>query len=677
MNLKINNKGISLIVLVITIIVVIIIASAVILTLTGNNPISEARKATFLNDVATFKDDLNMYKTNEYAKRMGDYDPSLLNATTSGLTYNGTSVSGQDNIYDAIQSLEGKSKYNNEFEISNGELKYTGDNTERADWAQNIAGIVADSAKPTIEIATSNLLPVKAGINVQYTVDLTASTEITEVNLTGKIKILNGSGLELPTQPTVNIGSVTGTATEKNVIITINTTGMAEGIYKLKILGDAIKTASQGNIEAISTGFFEIDNTAPSMPTISINPTIATNGNVIATITKANEADTLEYSTNGTTWNAYTTTLTVTSNLTVYARETDSANNVSAQAIQIISNIDKAVPQNATMSLTTTSDKINGTITIADSGSGINVSQSKYIVATQSTAYTTTDVVWNSATVMGTTSKSISETKADGTYYVQVLSVDNAGNKLVNVSSGITVLNLPIVGKTLQDCTWEEIEKIADLHLGDTYFNIGDTKTVIINGVSNTFSIYDFNHDDKVFGGKAGITFGCERVLNYSLGGFSGSNFYGWAGSNMRAILNGIITIQQSQDWTGRSIYDYMPTDLKSKIKTVYKKSSGGYNSPGLVTTEDKLFLFSDEEIYDTNMSYSTIGEGTKYPIFINDNSRIRYYIGGLGYEYASTWATRSSYITQSDYFYGVYYNGGNTNLGSSSSWYLNFGFCI
>ena len=460
MKTKINQRGISLIVLVITIIVVIIIAAAVILTLTENNPIAEARKATFLNDVATFKDDLNMYTTNEYAKRMGDYDPSLLNATTSGLTYNGSAVSGQDNIYDVIPSLEGKNKYVNEFEIEAGGIKYVGTNTEKGDWAQNDAGIPSDIAKPSIDVTTANILPVKAGTNVLYTFDIAASSTIIETNLTGKIKILNNSGVELPTQPTVNIGSVTGTEKEKTVSITVVTTGMAEGSYKIKVLAGAVKTSTQESLEFVISTPFEVDNTAPNMPTITIDPTIATNGNVTVTLTKANAADTLEYSTNGTTWNAYTAPLTVTSNLTVYARETDSANNVSAQATQIITNIDKIVPQNATISLTTTGDKINGTITIADSGSGINVSQSKYIVATQSSAFATTDAVWNSATVMGTTSKSISETKADGTYYVQVLSTDNAGNKIVNVSSAITVVveisnaNAPILSTGMTAIKW-------------------------------------------------------------------------------------------------------------------------------------------------------------------------------------------------------------------------------
>ena len=53
--MKNMKKGISLIVLVITIIVIIILAAAVILTLTGNNPIENAKQASFVNDMGTLE----------------------------------------------------------------------------------------------------------------------------------------------------------------------------------------------------------------------------------------------------------------------------------------------------------------------------------------------------------------------------------------------------------------------------------------------------------------------------------------------------------------------------------------------------------------------------------------------------------------------------------------------
>ena len=515
--IKENKKGISLIVLVITIIVIIILAAAVILTLTNNNPIAEARKATFLNDVATFKDDLNMYTTNEYAKRMGDYDPSLLNATTSGLTYNGSAVSGQDNIYDAIPSLEGKSKYANEFEVEAGVIKYVGTDTEKRDWFGN-----------------------------------------------------------------------------NNIII-------------------------------------------ENMPTITLTPTIPTNGNVTATITKANVEDNLEYSINGTTWNVYTTSFTVTNNLTLYVREIDSENNVLAQTTQIISNIDKILPQKTTISLTTAGDKINGTITMLDNESGINVNSSKYIVSTQSTAYATTDAIWNSATVMGIISKTISDTKTDGMYYVQVLSVDNAGNKRVDVSSSITVVNLPIVGTALSSCTWEEIGKIADRGLGDTYFNIGDEINITLStNEVITMQIYDFNHDNKTDGtGKANITFGCKDIIQTKRPLEAYNEVWDWCSSSLYHEMN------KTYGVSAYTILDKMPTSLQTIIKPVEKFATPSYNAGypiTLIEANSKLFLLSDEEIFGVNTGLannrlSLEGEGYQYPIFL-DKSNIIKKLNGIPHWY-------------------------------------------
>jgi len=79
MNRK-QERGISLIVLVITIIVIIILAGAVILSLSANNPISQAAKATFLSDVGSFKTELTLYEAKQFADNMGSYDPKLLQA---------------------------------------------------------------------------------------------------------------------------------------------------------------------------------------------------------------------------------------------------------------------------------------------------------------------------------------------------------------------------------------------------------------------------------------------------------------------------------------------------------------------------------------------------------------------------------------------------------------------
>ena len=422
------KSGISLIVLVITIIVVIIIAAAVILTLTSNNPISEAKKATFLSDIDTFRNDLDMYNAAQYASTLGNYDLNSVNL----------SVNADENLlYSAIPSLKGKTKYYNSFSVVNGALAYTGADETEIDWAKNTAGILTINAKPELEITTANVLPVKAGGSIVYTVAMTGTVPITTVNLSGNLKVLDNGGTELGTQPSISVGTVTGTTADKerSATVTINTTGMAEGVYKIKVLVDAVQTAGSKSAEKISTATFEIDNTAPAMPTITINPTTWTNGNVTATITKSNAADTLEYSTNGTTWNAYTTNLTITDNLTVYARETDTASNVSNVATKVITTIDKTAPTvvfgtNGASGIQTG----NTTVTASDtSGSGINASTLQYVWDTQNS--TTPSSGWNTFTNGGTLTKT-----GPGTFYLWIKVTDNAGNVFVTKSNVFTLV---------------------------------------------------------------------------------------------------------------------------------------------------------------------------------------------------------------------------------------------
>jgi type II secretory pathway pseudopilin PulG len=471
---KQNKRGISLIVLVITIIVIIILAAAVILTLTNNNPIENARQAAFLNDLDTFQSELNMYKASEYASNQGDYEVKSLFATGDTMTYGGQNQDGK-NIYTAISSLKGKTKYENKFEIIEGNLCYIGTNSKEREWAPG-AGVEVLSDEPTISITALTTLPIKAGVNATYSVGMSCGIPMIVPTFSNtNIKVLNESGTELGTQPPIS-GVVTGTENKKTAEITIDTTGMAEGVYKIKVLANAVQTSTTGNEEIIGTGTFEIDNTAPTMPSIDITPSTPTSGDVTVTLGgKPDNTYKLEYSTDGTNWTVYTTTITVTNNLTIHARLTDSANNESEEAIMVITNIDKIAPENATLNVSTTADKVNGTLTLTDSGTGIELSQSKYMVTTQSTIYAVNATEWNTATAFSVNPQTISVTKTDGDYYVHTLSVDKAGNKRVNISSKITVasttINAPVLAAGMTPIKWSGTTVTTTTSSDSTWYN--------------------------------------------------------------------------------------------------------------------------------------------------------------------------------------------------------------
>lgn len=400
-----------------------------------------------------------MYKASEYATRQGNYETKSLFATGDTMTYGGQNQDGK-NIYDAITSLKGKSKYENKFEIIEGELFYIGTNSKEKEWAPT-SGVGVLSDEPTINITALNTLPIKAGVNSTYSLGISCGLPMNTPTFNNtNVKVLNSLGAELGTQPTIS-GVVSGTENKKTAEITINTTGMPEGVYKIKVLANAVQTSTTGNEETLATGTFEIDNTAPTMPSINITPSTPTSGDVTVTLGgKPDNTYKLEYSTDGTNWSVYTTSLTVTSNLTIYARITDAANNTSNEATLAITNIDKTVPGNATLSVSTSGDKVTGTLTLTDSDTGIELTESKYIVTTQSTTYAVDAAEWNSATVFTVNPQTISVTKTNGDYYVQTLSTDKAGNKRVNISTKVTVssvsygVNAPILAAGMTAKKW-------------------------------------------------------------------------------------------------------------------------------------------------------------------------------------------------------------------------------
>ncbi len=118
--MKNQKNGISLIVLVITIIVIIILAVAVILSIANNNPIENANKAKFQNDLKTIQEELTL-------KQSSNYIDEHTGKTTNEIT---------------IEDLNSAENYvkNNKLIVENGKLCYvTGGITDvEKEWAEDL-----------------------------------------------------------------------------------------------------------------------------------------------------------------------------------------------------------------------------------------------------------------------------------------------------------------------------------------------------------------------------------------------------------------------------------------------------------------------------------------------------------------------------------------------------------
>ena len=172
--------------------------------------------------------------------------------------------------------------------------------------------------------------------------------------------------------------------------------------------------------------------------------------------------------------------------------------------------------------------------------------------------------------------------------------------------------------------SWDIISDIADSGRASEVFNTGDEKELVIDEfgfdynsgghkysashIKSTYhiQILGFNHDDLADGtGKASITFGIKETMNYNKPIPAQYNF-------------------------SSKIYDAMPDQLKSKIKTVTKKfhlyehnGFTGYENDTIKSYDTNLFMLSESNVFGNSID----GE-EQYDYYKNGGSKIKYQYG-------------------------------------------------
>ena len=268
-------------------------------------------------------------------------------------------------------------------------------------------------------------------------------------------------------------------------------------------------------------------------------------------------------------------------------------------------------------------------------------------------------------TSVSNTSSSL-ETNASQTYdYILVAPVSTDGviqEDLSQMCQVIVASNMPVKGTTLEEMSWGDIKAVADAGLAESYFNIGDKKTMTFGSTSYITVISDFNHDDKADDtGKAPISMLLKNCLSSNAAmNSSNTNSGGWGSCNRRGALQS-------------TTFNTLPEELRNVICPVKKKTSAGNQSTTINTTTDTLFLLSEVEVFGST-TYSVAGEGSQYPIFTDNASRVKK-LGDTGS--ATIWWLRSPYASSSTGFCYVSTDGSASLNGASSSFGLCFGFCI
>ena len=158
----------------------------------------------------------------------------------------------------------------------------------------------------------------------------------------------------------------------------------------------------------------------------------------------------LQYSTDGNNWSNYEKPILVGQNGMIFARLINELDEVSGNATENITNIDKDIPNDATISFSTNEilegQTITATVSQSDNLSGVDIEKCKWVLTTSNSPIGTEDI---SRYNEGEFTKEIEDKiilsgKTEGTYYLHVLTIDKAGNMKETVSSQGVRVKVPL-----------------------------------------------------------------------------------------------------------------------------------------------------------------------------------------------------------------------------------------
>jgi hypothetical protein len=258
-------------------------------------------------------------------------------------------------------------------------------------------------------------------------------------------------------------------------------------------------------------------------------------------------------------------------------------------------------------------------------------------------------------------------------YYYRFFVYDT--NKLCNNNMSMIIENTFYgIDPILKNNTWEQINAASEAGIASSLWKVGDEIDITLSGTFNetvTLQIWDFKHFDKSDGsGKAGIVFGMKNLMkDVQYMNSSHTNSGGWNNTAMKKTVMA-------------NIYNSIPSDLQSYIKEVNTYANQGLGSSSSSTgllSKDKVFLPGMTEMFGKNYKpdqSETEKNQKKFPIFTNDNSRIKKLSNGSGDAY-QWWLRSAIYGNNSDCFCDVTIYGTHDYTGASYGYGVCFCFNV
>ena len=216
------------------------------------------------------------------------------------------------------------------------------------------------------------------------------------------------------------------------------------GIYTIKV--EATKQGEQKTVErTIQVGEIPL--------TIDLKDLTWSNGQATAVIATAEEGYQIEWQKNGTTEGSWTREATGTKEVTItglangdtiFARLYDGLNSGDYMTLNIMDNKVPEVEINLSTTAAQIGKAITAEVTLTDEESGVNVAASKWVYNTNAGNIGTEDASYTQTFTGTQTTQNLSlNTETGGDYYLHILAVDQAGNKVEAISEKVEVSTIP------------------------------------------------------------------------------------------------------------------------------------------------------------------------------------------------------------------------------------------
>lgn len=237
-------------------------------------------------------------------------------------------------------------------------------------------------------------------------------------------------------------------------------------------------------------------------------------------------------------------------------------------------------------------------------------------------------------------------------------------------------VTIDYISQTLNNNSWQVISEVSSSGQASSYWEVGDTKDIVLNGTVGILRLDNFTISTFIIGFNHNSELEGNNLIHFALGKISGkmvalcdskcgasgsdgfcmntrnSNSGGWKESHMRNALLGSSSAPDSPP--AHSLMAALPSDLRAVMQPVskYTNNTGNSSSSSAVTaTTDYLWLLAEFETYGFSL-FSLRDERNsqkQYDYFASGNSTI-------AYKHSSTsavvvWWLRSPYDDNDQYF--------------------------